>query len=103
VAQIYDFDEIVELLDIRRQLLSEGLVGIGRASMPLRDALATVVEGWADNKFRQLSAIIVRTSGPSLRTFEEINGAYQESKRLPRDTVEIERTTPGRWTALSSM
>lgn len=102
VAQTYDFDEIVELLDIRRQLVSEGLVGIGRATLPLREALAVVVEDWAGNKFRQLSAIIVRTSGPSLRSFEEINRAYQEAIRLPRHTVEIERTTATRWAALCS-
>ena len=102
MAQVYDFDEIVELLDIRRSLHSEGLIGIGRGTLPLREALSTVVEGWADNKFRQLSAIIVRTSGPSLRTFEEINHAYQASKRFTREAVEIERTAPSRWTAFYS-
>ena len=42
------------------------------ATLPLRDAVALVVEEWADDKFRQLSAVIVRRSGPAIRSLEEI-------------------------------
>ena len=74
----YDLDEMVDLLALNRPF--EGPVGqtMARkvATLPLREAVALVVEGWADDKFRQLSAVIVRHSGPAIRGFEEIRDLH---------------------------
>ena len=54
VIAAYDLDEMVDLLALNRPF--EGPVGqtIARkvATLPLREAVALVVEGWADDKFR---------------------------------------------------
>lgn len=50
------------------------------ATLPLRDAIALVVEDWADDKFRQLSAVIVRRSGPAIRSLEEIRHLYDAAE-----------------------
>lgn len=49
------------------------------ATLPLRDAIALVVEDWADDKFRQLSAVIVRPSGATIRSFAEIKDLYDQA------------------------
>jgi hypothetical protein len=78
VIAAYDLDEMVDLLARNRPF--EGPVGETMAhkvaTLPLRKAVALVVEDWADDKFRQLSAVIVRPSGPAIRGFEEIRDLH---------------------------
>ena len=70
----HDFDEMVDLLALSRPVERAGgsAMACKIATLPLRDAVALVVEDWADDKFRQLSAVIVRRSGPAIRSLEEI-------------------------------
>ncbi len=70
----HDFDEMVDLLALSRPVERAGgsAMACKIATLPLRDAVALVVEEWADDKFRQLSAVIVRRSGPAIRSLEEI-------------------------------
>ncbi len=81
----YNLDEMVDLLALNRPF--EAPVGETMASkvatLPLRDAVALVVEEWADDKFRQLSAVIVRHSGPAIRSFEEIRDLYAKAEAAP--------------------
>lgn len=81
----YDLDEMVDLLAINRPF--EGTLGQAMAgkiaTLPLREAVALVVEDWADDKFRQLSAVIVRHSGPAIRGFEEIRDLYAKAEAAP--------------------
>lgn len=81
----YDLDEMVDLLALNRPF--EGSDGQTMASkvatLPLRDAVALVVEEWADDKFRQLSAVIVRHSGPAIRGFEEIRDLHAIAETAP--------------------
>ncbi|MBJ6125811.1 hypothetical protein JAO75_10380 [Microvirga sp. BT325] len=81
----YDLDEMVDLLALNRPL--HGPAGRGMtgkvATLPLREAVAVVVEEWADDKFRQLSAVIVRPSGPAIRGFEEIRDLYAKAEAAP--------------------
>ncbi|MEE1655014.1 hypothetical protein VB618_02310 [Microvirga sp. CF3062] len=81
----YDLDEMVDLLAFNRPL--EGPAGqtMARkvATLPLREAVALVVEDWADDKFRQLSAVIVRPSGPAIRGFEEIRDLHAKAEAAP--------------------
>jgi hypothetical protein len=85
VIATYDLDEMVDLLALTRPF--EGPVGqkMARkvATLPLRKAVALVVEEWADDKFRQLSAVIVRPSGPSIRGFEEIRDLHAKAEAAP--------------------
>jgi hypothetical protein len=78
MARGYDFDEMVDLLDIRQPMKAGDLLGNGQVAMTLREALAIVVEDWANNKFRQLCAIIVGASGYAIRGFDEIKRLYEE-------------------------
>ena len=81
----HDFDEMVDLLALRRPLERSGdsKMACKIATLPLRDAVALVVEGWADDKFRQLSAVIVRRSGPAIRSLEEIKRLYTKADPTP--------------------
>ena len=74
----HDFDEMVDLLALSRPVERAGgsAMACKIATLPLRDAVALVVEEWADDKFRQLSAVIVRRSGPAIRSREEIKRLY---------------------------
>jgi hypothetical protein len=82
VTAAHDFDEMVDLLALTRPY--ERSTGMNMASkvatLPLRDAVTVVVEDWADDKFRQLSAVIVRPSGPAIRSFEEIRHLYGKAE-----------------------
>jgi len=68
VTAAHDFDEMVDLLALSRPVERAGgsAMACKIATLPLRDAVALVVEEWADDKFRQLSAVIVRRSGPAI-------------------------------------
>ncbi|WP_245273076.1 hypothetical protein [Microvirga lotononidis] len=81
----HDLDEMVDLLTLTRPYeRSEGMnMACKVATLPLRDAVAVVVEDWADDKFRQLSAVIVRPSGPTIRSFEEILHLYGKAEMSP--------------------
>jgi hypothetical protein len=79
---------MVELLDIRRPFNGEDLIGIKRATMPLREAAAIVIEDWADNKFRQLSAVIVTKSGRTIRSFDDIRRLHEEAQRTSRQPAD---------------
>jgi hypothetical protein len=82
VTRAHDFDEMVDLLALSRP--GDRSAGLGMASkiatLPLRDAVALIVEDWADDKFRQLSAVIVRPSGPAIRGLEEIRHLYEKAE-----------------------
>ena len=81
----YDLDEMVDLLALKRPF--QGPAGQTMASkvatLPLREAVTLVVEDWADDKFRQLSAVIVRHSGSAIRSFEEIRDLYAKADAVP--------------------
>ncbi len=81
----YDLDEMVDLLALNRPF--QGPAGQTMAhkvaTLPLREALAMVIEEWADDKFRQLSAVIVRHSGSTIRSFEEIRALYARAEAAP--------------------
>jgi hypothetical protein len=80
-----NLDEMVDLLALNRSF--EGPTGMTMASkvatLPLRDAVTLVMEDWADDKFRQLSAVIVRHEGPAIRSFEEIRDLYAQADAAP--------------------
>lgn len=81
----YDFDETVDLLALSRPFeRSNGMnMACKVATLPLREAIALVIEDWADDKFRQLSAVIVRRSGPPIRSLEEIKALHARSEAVP--------------------
>jgi hypothetical protein len=85
VTAAYDFDEMVDLLALSRPFeRSTGeSVACKVATLPLRDAVALVVEEWADDKFRQLSAVIVRHSGSTIRSLEEIKALHARMEPAP--------------------
>ena len=80
-----DFNEMVDLLALNRPLeRSKGMkMACKVATLPLREAIALVVEDWADDKFRQLSAVIVRRSGQSIRSLEEIKALHAKAETGP--------------------
>jgi hypothetical protein len=80
-----DFDEMVDLLALTRPFersLGESMA-CKIATLPLRDAVTLIVEDWADDKFRQLSAVIVRHSGSAIRSLEEIKALYGRIEAAP--------------------
>jgi len=85
VIAAYDLDEMVDLLALNRPFESPVGQTMARkiATLPLREAVALVVEEWADDKFRQLSAVIVRDSGPAIRSFEEIRDLHARAETVP--------------------
>jgi hypothetical protein len=85
VTAAHDFDEMVDLLALSRPFeRSAGMnMACKIATLPLRDAITLVVEDWADDKFRQLSAVIVRRSAPAIRSFEEIRHLYEKAEMAP--------------------
>ena len=82
VTASHDFNEMVDLLALSRPF--ERSAGVNMAckiaTLPLRDAVTLVVEDWADDKFRQLSAVIVRRSAPAIRSLEEIRHLYEKAE-----------------------
>jgi hypothetical protein len=82
VTAAHDFDEMVDLLALSRPFeRSAGMnMACKIATLPLREAITLVVEDWADDKFRQLSAVIVRRSAPAIRSFDEIRHLYEKAE-----------------------
>ena len=72
----YDLDEIVDLFAISRPSRSSEFMTVKVATLPLKEAVALVIEDWADNKFRQLSAIIQTQSGRAIRSLDDIRQLY---------------------------
>jgi hypothetical protein len=85
VTAAHDFDEMVDLLALSRPFeRSAGMnMACKIATLPLREAITLVVEDWADDKFRQLSAVIVRRSAPAIRSFDEIRHLYEKAEIAP--------------------
>jgi hypothetical protein len=85
VTAAHDFDEMVDLLALSRPFeRSAGMnMACKIATLPLREAITLVVEDWADDKFRQLSAVIVRQSAPAIRSFDEIRYLYEKAEIAP--------------------
>jgi hypothetical protein len=85
VTAAHDFDEMVDLLALSRPFeRSAGMnMACKIATLPLREAITLVVEDWADDKFRQLSAVIVRQSAPAIRSFDEIRRLYETAELAP--------------------
>jgi hypothetical protein len=85
VTATCNLDEMVDLLALSRSY--EGSAGPGMtrkiATLPLREAVTRVVEDWADDKFRQLSAVIVRHSGPPIRSLDDIRDLYAQAEAAP--------------------
>ncbi|MEE1611001.1 hypothetical protein [Microvirga sp. CF3016] len=72
----HDLEEIVDLFAIGRPARSAGLMPVKIATLPLKKAVALVIEDWSDDKFRQLSAVIQRRTGPAIRSLEDIKHLY---------------------------
>jgi hypothetical protein len=85
VTAAHDFDEMVDLLALSRPFeRSAGMnMACKIATLPLREAINLVVEDWADDKFRQLSAVIVRQSAPAIRSFDEIRYLHDKAEIAP--------------------
>jgi hypothetical protein len=83
VTAAHDFDEMVDLLALSRPFEPSAGMAHKVATLPLREAITVVVEDWADDKFRQLSAVIVRQSAPAIRSFEEIRHLYDKVETAP--------------------
>ena len=72
----YDLEEIVDLFAIDRSPGNAELMPIKIASLPLRKAVVLVIEDWSGDKFRQLTAVIRRRSGPAIRNLADIRKLY---------------------------
>jgi hypothetical protein len=79
VTKVYAAGEMVDLLGIRRPFADAELVAVKVDIMPLDQATAKVVESWAGDEFQQKNAIILRRSGQTIRSFEEIKRLYHLS------------------------
>jgi hypothetical protein len=72
----HDLEEIVDLFAIGRPSRSAELMPVKIATLPLKKAVALVIEDWSDDKFRQLSAVIQRRSGSAISSFDDIKHLY---------------------------
>jgi len=75
----HDLDEIVDLFAISRSSTRSQSMTEKVATLPLKEAVVLVIEEWADDKFRQLSAITHRRSGEIIRSLEEIRDLYDQA------------------------
>ncbi len=76
----HDLEEIVDLFAIGRPSRSADLLPVKIATLPLKKAVALVIEDWSDDKFRQLSAVIQRRTGPAIRSLEDIKNLYDSAR-----------------------
>lgn len=72
----HDLEEIVDLFAIGRPSRNAELMPVKIATLPLKKAVTLVIEDWSDDKFRQLSAVIQRRSGPAIRSLDDIKHLY---------------------------
>jgi hypothetical protein len=79
MTQTHDNDEMVELITAVRPAQGPDDVNtLGRVStLPLREAVRTVVEDWDGDKLKQMSAIIVKQAGTPIQSLEEILDLYK--------------------------
>jgi len=75
----HDLEEIVDLFVIGRPSTNAELMPLKVATLSLKKAVVLVIEDWADDKFKQLSAIIQRRSGPAIRSLDEIKQLYDRA------------------------
>jgi hypothetical protein len=75
----HDLEEIVDLFAIGRPSRNAELMPVKIATLPLKKAVALVIEDWSDDKFRQLSAVIQRQSGPAIRSLDDIRHLYHNA------------------------
>ncbi|WP_262270757.1 MULTISPECIES: hypothetical protein [Microvirga] len=75
----HDLEEIVDLFAIGRPSRNADLLPVKVATLPLKKAVALVIEDWSDDKFRQLSAVIQRRSGPAIRSLDDIRRLYDRA------------------------
>jgi hypothetical protein len=82
MTQTHDYNEMVDLIATVRPAQGPNDVNTSGkvATLPLREAVRTVIEDWDGDKWLQLSAFIARQSGPPLRTLEEIRALYNQLK-----------------------
>jgi len=76
----HDLEEIVDLFAIRRPLRNADFMPVKVATLPLKKAVAMVIEDWSDDKFRQLSAVIQRQAGPAIRSLDDIRHLYDRTR-----------------------
>jgi len=76
LTAVPDLEETVDLFAIDRSPGSAELIPIKIASLPLREAVVLVIEDWSGDKFRQLTAVIRRRSGPAIRNLADIRKLY---------------------------
>jgi hypothetical protein len=76
VTAAHDLEEIVDLFAIGRPARTADLMPVKVATLPLKKAVAVVIEDWSDDKFRQLSAVIQRQTGPAIRSLDDIRHLY---------------------------
>ena len=79
LAVAHDLEEIVDLFAIDRSPGSAELTPIKIATLPLRKAVVLVIEDWSGDKFRQLTAVIRRRSGPAIRNLADIRNLYDHA------------------------
>ncbi|WP_245435501.1 hypothetical protein [Microvirga calopogonii] len=72
----HDLEEMVDLFAIGRPSRNADLMPVKVATLPLKKAVAVVIEDWSDDKFRQLSAVIQRQTGPAIRSLDDIRHLY---------------------------
>jgi hypothetical protein len=79
MTQTHDNDEMVELITAVRPAQGPDDVNtLGRVStLPLLEAVRTVVEDWDGDKLKQMSAIIVKQAGTPIQSLEEILDLYK--------------------------
>jgi hypothetical protein len=77
LSAAYDLNEMVDLFAISRSSRRSDLMTEKIATLPLKEAVALVIEDWADDKFRQLSAVIQLPSGQSIRSLDDIRHLYE--------------------------
>ena len=75
----HDLEEIVDLFAIGRPSSNAELLPVKIATLPLKKAVTLVIEDWSDDKFRQLSAVIQRRSGPAIRNLDDIRRLYDRA------------------------
>ena len=75
----HDLEEIVDLFAIGRPSRNADLLPVKVATLPLKKDVALVIEDWSDDKFRQLSAVIQRRSGPAIRSLDDIRHLYDRA------------------------
>ncbi|UVF18008.1 hypothetical protein HPT29_015960 [Microvirga terrae] len=83
----HDLEEIVDLFAIGRPSRNADLLPVKVATLPLKKAVALVIEDWSDDKFRQLSAVIQRRSGPAIRSLDDIRHLYDRATSRTENRV----------------